>query len=385
MTALKAAVWLLLLLSANSFAAQNVALPWQKVKEAKPSLDIRSFALELRDFATAADADGLLPVFNLKACQQRQKALLKDDLRQPDGKRFPDHELDAVLQALKPSLEQQFRQLFKTGQTWQFVRYRTFKKRQFLLYRIDNTRDVYDFIDFEIVNVDGRWQILDWYNRSTDKWMTLAFVNALSLAHQAQMTPSDDNRALLAYMHNKSDDLIHAFDQLAPQYRENPLVQSALLGFAARKPSPALLTEVYTRLNALADDDHFLIFKISQAYEQGNSALALAALQKLEKQIGDEYQLSLLKAELLYDLGQNRQANALLAKVVRQHPDKKAVFYTALILLGYFEQFEQAVHVLDVLQQKFGLVVSRSDLAELQGLDAFLESSQFAAWQAATL
>lgn len=367
-----------------ALAAEPIQLRWEKARTVAASDRLTSYALEIQDYANVQDADGLLARLGVDDFAARMRAQFDANLRQPDGKPFPPHEIQAVLAQLRPAVKNQFHQLFSAGQQWEFIRLRKYRLRQFLLYRVDADNGKYDFLEFEIAPHRQRWQVIDWYTHSTDKWASLAFTDTLTFSHRAQMAPSDEHGALLTYLRNKPDDLIGAFDKLAPRFRSESIIQSALLGFALRSAN-AQMAEVYQRLVAEAPANRFLLFKLNYTIEQGDSERALSYLTGLEKQLGGETQLSLQKAELFYDLGKSRQADRLLAKIIDSHRDRPLVFYTTLLLLAYYEKYDHAVLVLNALQQAFGSELTAQGLAQIDGLEGFLASDAFQRWAAQNL
>lgn len=371
-----------LLLSQTSLAATAYTdVPWKKLKPSAMPIELHSIALELQDYANAGDVYYIYYMLHAAHFNKRQKVQLQERLLKADNSLFNDAELTQITQRLYTSIETQFPSLFSPQQTWKLVHHRKYKKRHFLLYRIDNHEGAYDYVDFEFTLQQGKWLLIDWYTRSTDTWMSAVFSRGFQLVYNAQQHHNQASTALLNYLEQRDAQLIANFDALSATYQEDPILQASLMGFASKK-APESVPAAYERLNRLAAPNKFLIFKLNHAYQEGDLAGALQLCDYLQDQLGGDSDLALLQAEILYQRNDTKRADKVIASAIRKHPESQQLIYTALVLFAYYDKYPQAVLALDILKQDFDVVLDAEALGQISGLEAFIESKEFMGWLA---
>ncbi|WP_317930280.1 hypothetical protein [Halioxenophilus sp. WMMB6] len=121
---------------------------------------------------------------------------------------------------------------------------------------------------------------------------------------------------------------------------------------------------------------------MDKAYYEADYQQALAYLEQLTIATGGDYEQQLLKAELLFNLGERKQYDKLLIQLISQQPANEDLFLSVLGLFTVFDRFEEAVLVLDILEKDFSY---RFDLDLLRSVDEFqalAESKAFQNWLA---
>lgn len=370
-----------LIISMVAIAEPELRTPSNKFKVSAPVPELLSFAYELQDYLNARDTDFVQRQFNWASFTARQQRLLLQNL--PANLKDPLR-LKTLLVAVtgsQKSFSNNFAKYFEQGDSWEYLYHRNAGASHYLLFRYD-TDDSFNYFEMEVVYSDHHWWLFDWYNHATETWITQAFSDLISLQLSDSLNAGQGDTSVQQFVHTSDASIIQAYDKLAAPMQRQHLLQSLLVSRAFAIDN-ATYAQAVERILAQPEQDAFSFYKLGYFLGQSNFDSALAYANRLERRVGRDYQLQLLQADILNRLGRHKQADRLLAKMIKHNAKNDAVFYALLILLIDQQRFQEAVLVLDVLKQDFGVLISAETLAGVEGMSALLNSEAFQRWQAA--
>lgn len=122
------------------------------------------------------------------------------------------------------------------------------------------------------------------------------------------------------------------------------------------------------------------LFLIDHSYLQGKFDETLAAIDRLDEAIGGDPYLLVLRAGILMELGNLEEARAILGLALERDPRMIETFWVLITLSLLEEDYDETVQLLDLIASEFEMVFN--DLTELPEYAGFVQSPQFADWQA---
>lgn len=185
----------------------------------------------------------------------------------------------------------------------------------------------------------------------------------------------------------------HMRDQEWQQARD--VLQS--LPATMRKRKPIMLTEVliaselgddayvaamdaYTK--SFPDDPSVTLIQIDRFLLRKQYDQALATVEKLDKQLGGDPYLELLRVDAYVGMGKHAEAVTAGKRGVAAEPTLEHLWWALLSAQAAAGQFKEALPTLDTLKEKFGTELSADALAADERFVKLSESAELKAWEA---
>ena len=346
---------------------------------AEPSLSLKSFALNLQDYLSAKQTRTLTDSLHRESFVLAQMQALvhyTGELPESDEKKNSLYEMMKTMNiAVFTGLEAKLKQF----DVWTFVHHRTYEGRSFILYRVETEDEEFSFFELEVKQFESKWVVTDWFNYSTDIWFSETIGGIASILYSGSNNTDAESLAVNNFLQRRFDDGLESYANLTMENQKRPILQSLLVGFSIALDHDNF-NETMEKLLLVSPENRFLLTKMTYFSEKEEYRRALDCIRQLSKDLGGESNLELMRAEILFQLGESKAANRALAKAIRLKPKDETPYYTALFLLAGYQYYGEAVLVLDVLQEEFEFVLSKKELAEFGNLDDFLESEQYRNW-----
>ncbi len=272
---------------------------------------------------------------------------------------------------------------FPSSADWNYIHHRMYKRNHYLTFYVEFGGGEYEeYVEFEVVNRNDNWVITDWYFYSTDIWGTEAAKRAIELLVRSQKNISSEELSSIGKIFSlvkKRNNVKAIFRELPEAFKKDHFVQGVVFRAMLNMPEEERMSLLKTVLPYTGKSD-FLHLKSNYYYAIGEYEKGLFYFQKFNKAVGGYYEIGLVEAELFFRLGKKDKGVKVLAGLIEKN-DVVLVYATALILLARENQFDVSVQVLDVLKTGFDHVITTQDLAEVEGMSAFLESSVYQEWE----
>jgi tetratricopeptide (TPR) repeat protein len=176
----------------------------------------------------------------------------------------------------------------------------------------------------------------------------------------------------------KFAEALAAMQKLPPPVLANRLVGRLQILLATKADDQKAYRELLARFSSNLKDnpsDAFLL--IDHYYFQNDYAAALRSIDIVERHVGRDGVMQLLRSSTLFLKGDYRECLAKASDAIRIEPDLQEPYTIAAKCHTGLKEFREAIAMLQSLEQKFNLRISREALAQDPHFADLVNSSEF--------
>ncbi len=321
-------------------------------------LDAKSFGLEIQDFMNAQQEGYMLSKMTFEK-------YLKVLPNFPKAFQASGGSLDNLLKTLADKLS--------VYSEWKFLDITKYQDNYHLLFRVVSIEQRFDYMIIEVGAYDNELLVQDWYFYTTELWATEAFERAQALWSEYVPESQQQRRLVTQFFNLNGASGIEIFQKLDEELQAMPIMQSRLY----LSLTDDNLIEGIKVLLDVAPKDRFTFSRMDYYYAVEDYASSLKALNQMLDEVSYDPQLQVLKSEMLFYLGKEKEALAVISDMIRRRPNDDEVYYFAFSMLAFYENYDQAILALKVLEQDYGYEFSNEDLLNSEDLAGIVTSSAY--------
>jgi hypothetical protein len=367
------------------FANADAVDPSIRVSEA----EARQFAERFGDAVNRADTDGVAELFDWDEMGRRAT----------DGIELSDAALKGFRQGLQgANANQLFRRIteqIEQGGSYDFLRVRIGRGGRRLLFRVTSAEGMLNYHDIVVYRAgSGELMAADLHVAATGELLSETFRR--SLLHIV----AQENPTILQRLTGSQADYVKFLpqvSQLTTHIRENQY-QEALADYdqlpasLQREKSILILriaaaqnvseAEYQAALKTLVEyhpnDASVGFYMIDAAQQGGDMEGALRAVNRLDKAVGGDPYLNVVRASLFVEKQDHTKARELLAKVEAWNPRLVQTQWVYVSIALAEQEFDEVVRRLRIVTDELGGGVA--DLTTIPEYAEFVKSPQYEAW-----
>lgn len=265
------------------------------------------------------------------------------------------------------------------------------------LVRFDFGDNGFGYREFELQRTAGGLvAIRDWYDYGVGQYFTdsmrqlIVFTNARASLVSRLFDMLEGNESSLqrigtafqALQNRDYDGFFAAYDGLDPELKRNRLLMLIAVQAGSMSGDEALYRRTLADLDRYYGDDATLTFLLIDHYFfEERYDEALGAIRRFRSHIGvDDAALAMLEANIYLTQEQYPETIARASRAVELEPELENPYWALLPALSVTHRFDDAVAVLQVLEQQFYYEFEPSAFAEEPLYAGLVESDAFDAW-----
>jgi hypothetical protein len=282
------------------------------------------------------------------------------------------------------------------GGTYKFLRCRNVDGRRCAQFRLIMPQGGINYHHFELASsADGTVRAVDWYLLSTGEWQTaslrhvfLPLTQSWLMGGSDQLTPAE--RDLVASFMTISDmpDWIRAkqYRRVLDAYQRLPDSVKRVKSVLLRRMDAAHAVDQAEYLRTIEDyrkyypnDASIDLTVLDAQMVRGSFDLALATIDRIDKAMGGDPYLKVLRVDLLEKQGKSNAAWKIAEAAVAEEPTLLPAYFSLLELALHRKNFAKIAELLTAMESKLG--VKFKDLTTFPAFAEFVKSDEYKAWR----
>jgi hypothetical protein len=237
--------------------------------------------------------------------------------------------------------------------------------------------------------VDGQVHVVDWFSYTLGDLASRSLGTFVLQVGAAMLKPESANAlAVKAYLAAaKSGDpqkLIDSYSELPAKFRNNSLLMFSYLQ-ASKRISEESYTAALQRLSPVyARNDDYAMLLMDYYLYTGQYPQAHKEIDKVAGRIGDDAGLDSLHAGIALADKHYDKSIAYAREGIRREADYEGNYWILLDALVFSKNYDDAVLVLNILEEGFHYQFDMDQLAKLDGYAVFAQSEAFQGWRTAS-
>jgi hypothetical protein len=275
-----------------------------------------------------------------------------------------------------------------------FLRLRTPEDEPHALFRLVQAGGGLNYYDATLVRRGGEVRAVDVYvyarGESLTRFVRRDYLLRTASAPGTEIAPADrefiQNRAAIQELEQAAErgdyrSALQTYDDLPAGLRKDKTILAVRLKSAAGLGGDKYLSALEDFRKYHPDDACIDLLSVEYFTLQKRRGAALEALDRLDRSVGGDPYLNVLRADTHLQAGDLKKARRFAEKAVDEEPDLQAAYWSLVTVALREKQFDETVRLLDTLAAKFALRFG--DFTKEPEYADFVKSPQYRRWLAA--
>jgi len=258
-------------------------------------------------------------------------------------------------------------------------------KQAKMLIRLDYGTDGLMYVQFDIMEINNTLRIVDWLNHSTGMTLSDTLEQLYTLQNSLPQEQAKSlNQLYLSVNSNQYADALATLKRLPKSLQNNPFVM--LLKTEASAVDETLYMQALAEFAVrFGRDERYTWIMVDHYYYQQDFGTAHKLLDAFANRVIRDAAIYAIQGSFAYVNTDYAGAIRFCRIAMKLDPDYRDTYLTLLYALIANHNFQEAVLVLEVLQQRFSFKLDPMMLASFDGFDDFAKSEPFLDWAQKTL